>query len=105
MLPRNGHPGTGAVEQHPLAFRSCPDTTRDGIFNRGAKPYIDPCAPPVRAESENGSRLMGKRDFFGWLALALLCVGAGVLGLPLAISYLGWAGGMIFLTFSLWASW
>ena len=78
MLPRNGHPGTGAVEQHLLAFRSCPGTTRDGIFNRGTNPYIDRGAPPVRADSGNGKRLMGKRDFFGWLALALLCVGAGL---------------------------
>ena len=31
--------------------------------------------------------------------------GAGILGLPLAISFLGWAAGMIFLGFSLWASW
>lgn len=32
-------------------------------------------------------------------------VGAGVLGLPHAFSYLGWAGGIIFLAFSFWVSW
>jgi amino acid permease len=30
-------------------------------------------------------------------------VGAGVLGLPAALSHLGWVGGAIFLIFSLWA--
>ena len=29
-------------------------------------------------------------------------VGAGVLGLPAALSHLGWAGGAIFLLFSIW---
>jgi len=32
-------------------------------------------------------------------------VGAGVLGLPAALSHLGWAGGAIFLLFSIWVSW
>ena len=32
-------------------------------------------------------------------------VGAGVLGLPSALSCLGWAGGIIFLIFSFWVSW
>jgi len=32
-------------------------------------------------------------------------VGAGVLGLPAALSHLGWAGGIIFLIFSIWVSW
>lgn len=29
-------------------------------------------------------------------------IGAGVLGLPYAFSYLGWVGGIIFLVFSFW---
>jgi len=32
-------------------------------------------------------------------------VGAGVLGLPAALSHLGWAGGVLFLIFSIWVSW
>ena len=32
-------------------------------------------------------------------------IGAGILGLPSAISALGWAGGMIALAFATWCSW
>jgi amino acid permease len=32
-------------------------------------------------------------------------VGAGVLGLPQAFAHLGWAGGIIFLVFSIWVRW
>lgn len=32
-------------------------------------------------------------------------IGAGVLGLPAALSHLGWAGGMVFMLFSFWVSW
>eukprot|EP00878_Enallax_costatus_P029335 GHUV01031796.1.p1 GENE.GHUV01031796.1~~GHUV01031796.1.p1 ORF type:complete len:451 (-),score=96.99 GHUV01031796.1:132-1373(-) len=32
-------------------------------------------------------------------------VGAGVLGLPAVLAYLGWAGGIIMLVFSFWVSW
>jgi amino acid permease len=41
-----------------------------------------------------------------WIGFALQAmIGAGVLGLPYAFSYLGWIGGIIFLVFSFWVSW
>lgn len=40
-----------------------------------------------------------------YAAIPSICTHLQVLGLPAALSHLGWAGGVIFLVFSIWVSW
>ncbi|WIA19602.1 hypothetical protein OEZ85_005540 [Tetradesmus obliquus] len=55
------------------------------------------------SEDESVKRTAGWTDVAYHSVTAM--VGAGVLGLPSAFSHLGWAGGIIFLSFSFWVSW